>query len=73
MADLGRILLVTGVLITVLGALVWGLGRMGFRGLPGDIRYETENVRIYIPVVSMIVLSVLLSAVLWIIQRMGGR
>lgn len=73
MADLGRILLVTGILITVLGALVWGLGRMGFRGLPGDIRYETENVRIYIPVVSMIVLSVLLSAVLWIIQRMGGR
>lgn len=73
MADLGRILLVTGLLIAVVGALIWGLGRMGFRGLPGDIRYETENVTLHVPVVSMIVLSVVLSALLWIIQRIGGR
>ena len=73
MADLGRILLLTGLLLAAVGALIWGLGRMGFRGLPGDIRYETENVTIYVPIVSMIVLSVILSALLWILQRLGGR
>ncbi len=46
---------------------------MGFRGLPGDIRYETDNVRIYFPVVTMLALSLVLSLVLWIIQRLGGR
>lgn len=73
MADLGRILVITGGLIAVAGALIWGLGRLGFRGLPGDIRYETENVTIYFPLASMIVLSVVLSALLWLIQRIGGR
>ena len=73
MSDLGRILMITGVLLLGLGVLVWGLGRVGFRGLPGDIRYESENVRIYFPVVTMLALSVLLSLVLWIIQRIGGR
>lgn len=73
MADLGRILIVTGVLIAGVGAMIWGLGRLGFRGLPGDIRYETENVTIYVPLASMIVLSVVLSLVLWIVQRIGGR
>lgn len=73
MTELGKWLAVAGVLLLALGLLLWGLGRAGFRGLPGDIRYETENVRIYFPVVSMLVLSVLLSAVLWLIQWWGGR
>jgi uncharacterized protein HemY len=45
------------------GALPW-LGR-----LPGDVRIERENVRIYVPIVSMIVLSVVLSLVLYIARR----
>lgn len=71
--DLGRMLVFAGAVLLMVGLLVWGLGRVGFRGLPGDIRYESENVRIYFPVVTMLVLSVVLSLVLWIIQRLGGR
>ncbi|MDX1566502.1 MAG: DUF2905 family protein [Longimicrobiales bacterium] len=73
MTDVGRILVFAGLVLLAVGLLVWGLGRVGFRGLPGDIRYESENVRIYFPVVTMLVLSVLLSVVVWIIQRLGGR
>lgn len=73
MTDLGKLLMAGGLLLLVAGLLLWGLGRAGFRGLPGDIRWETENVRIYVPVVTMLVLSVVLSLVLWLIQRMGGR
>ena len=68
MSDLGKLLMVAGVVLIVAGLALWGLGRIGFRGLPGDIRYETENVRVYFPWVSMLVLSVVLSALLWLVQ-----
>jgi hypothetical protein len=55
------------------GAVVWGLGRAGFRGLPGDVRYESGNVRFYFPVVSCIVLSVILTALMWLWQWLGRR
>jgi len=73
MTDLGKLLVGAGLLLTVAGLLLWGLGRTGFRGLPGDLRWETENVRVYVPVVSMIALSILLSALLWVVQWLGRR
>lgn len=68
MTELGKWLAGAGIVLAAVGALLWVLGRTGFRGLPGDIRYETENVRVYFPVVTMLVLSVLLSALLWLAQ-----
>lgn len=73
MADTGRFLIVIGLALAVVGAALWGLARIGFRGLPGDIRYESEHVRIYFPIVTCLLLSVLLSAVLWFLQRLGRR
>jgi hypothetical protein len=73
MADTGRFLMVIGLVLVLLGAAVWGLDRLGFRGLPGDIRYESENVRIYFPVVTCLLLSVLLSAGLWLWQWLSRR
>lgn len=73
MTDLGRILVLAGLFMVVAGLLLWGLGRVGFRRLPGDIRYQTENVRIYFPIVSMIVLSVVLTALLWVVSWLSGR
>lgn len=73
MSDLGKLLAGTGLLLTAAGLALWALGRSGFRGLPGDLRWETENVRVYLPVASMIVLSVILSAILWVAQWLGRR
>lgn len=73
MTDLGRLLVVTGLVLLVAGLALWGLGRTGFRGLPGDIRWETENVRVHIPVVSMVVLSLVLSGLLWLVRWLGRR
>ena len=65
---IGAIIIVGG-LLRMSGGLSW-LGR-----LPGDIRIERENVKVYIPIVSMLLVSLLLSAVIWVIRRldMGGR
>ena len=73
MTDLGRVLMMLGLLVVVIGAIVWGLGRTGFRGLPGDVAYEGQNVRFYFPVVSCIVLSILLAAGMWVWRWLSGR
>lgn len=57
-------LIVVGGLLLLSGSLSW-LGR-----LPGDIRFEGENVKVYIPIVSMLLVSLFLSGVIWIIRRL---
>ena len=60
---IGAIIVVGGLLI-LSGGLSW-LGR-----LPGDIRIERESFKVYIPIVSMLLVSLLLSGVIWIIHRL---
>jgi hypothetical protein len=59
-------LVIAGLALVLTGVAVWGLGRSGFRGLPGDIYYESDHVRVYSPIVTCLVLSVLLSGLLWL-------
>ena len=73
MTDVGRFLILIGVAVAVIGAGVWGLGRLGFKGLPGDISYQSDRVRVYFPIVSCIVLSVMLTLGMWIWQWLSRR
>ena len=73
MANAGKLMVVAGLILAVAGAAAWALGRAGFRGLPGDIRYEGGSVRFYFPVVTCIVLSVILTALIWVWQWLGRR
>lgn len=67
----GKIIMVVGACMLLCGLAVWLMGdKLRFLGrLPGDIRYENGNTRIYIPITTMILLSALLSFTLWLIQR----
>lgn len=69
----GKLLVVMGLTITAIGIVLWLLGRSGFRGLPGDIVYESDHVRVYFPIVTMLMLSALLTAVFWIWRWLSGR
>jgi peptidoglycan biosynthesis protein MviN/MurJ (putative lipid II flippase) len=73
MTHVGKLMMLAGALLLAIGALAWIAGRAGFRGLPGDIQYQSRNVRIYFPVVTCIVLSLLLTALLWIWQWWSRR
>ena len=73
MTNAGKMLVVIGLLVAVAGVVVWGLGRAGFRGLPGDVRYEGSSVRVYFPIVTCIVLSIILTALMWLWQWLGRR
>jgi len=64
-----RALIIIGLAIAAIG-LAWPwLSRLGLGRLPGDIRVETENGVFYFPLVTCIVISVVLSLVLWLIRR----
>ena len=73
MQDAGKWIVVMGLVLVVVGGIVWGLGRAGYRGLPGDIAYEGERVRIYVPIATSILLSILLTGIIWLVQWLSRR
>ncbi|HLN55798.1 MAG TPA: DUF2905 domain-containing protein [Bacteroidales bacterium] len=72
MNQLGKILIIAGIILVVTGIIIYFAGdRLNWIGrLPGDIRIEKENTRIYFPITTMILLSVLLSLIMWIIRKL---
>lgn len=66
----GLLLVIVGLGIALIGLLVWSGGLSWFGRLPGDIRIERETVRIYIPIVSMLLVSVVLSLIMYLINRL---
>ena len=61
--------MIVGVGVVLIGLLVWSGALSWFGRLPGDIRYERETVRIYVPIVSMILVSAVVSLVLYLVRR----
>jgi len=70
MGEVGKFLVIIGVVIALIGLIFWGgfaprwLGR-----LPGDIRIERGNSAFYFPIVTCIILSILLSLLLSMFRR----
>ena len=69
----GKGIIIAGVVIAIVGIVVWLFGdKLRFLGrLPGDIRIERENVKIYIPITTMILVSIVISLILWLIRKAG--
>ncbi|HEY4670292.1 MAG TPA: DUF2905 domain-containing protein [Tepidiformaceae bacterium] len=65
----GVVVVVIGVAVILVGLLVMTGALNWFGRLPGDIRYESGNTRIYIPITTMLLVSVGLSVVLYIARR----
>ena len=62
--------LIAIVAIILLAGLLWPwLSKLGLGRLPGDIRVEGENSFFYFPIVTCIVISIVLSIVLWFIRK----
>jgi len=69
MAEMGRLLVILGIALVVIGGIVMLLGRTGLPlgRLQGDILYRGKNTTIYFPLATSIVLSVVLSAILFLL------
>ena len=73
MDRVGKAVIALGVLVVIAGVIIWLFGdKLRFLGrLPGDIRIERENFKLYIPITTMVLASLLLTLVMWLIQRFG--
>lgn len=69
--QLGRFLLITGLVVAAVGAVLLLAGRIGLGRLPGDIVWEGENWRVYVPLGWMVLLSVVLTLLLNLLSRGG--
>lgn len=68
--NLGKLLFVSGLGMAGLGLLVLLGGRLGLGRLPGDIVVRGENATFYFPVVTSIVLSIVMTLILWLVQSL---
>ena len=70
---MGKMLIVAGVILVVVGGLMVLSGRanLPFGRMPGDVVYRGKNTTVYFPIVTSIVLSILLSLILWLVGRFG--
>jgi len=65
----GPLLVTLGAGLVIVGILVWTGALAWFGRLPGDIRIERETVRVYIPLMSLIVVSAVLNLIFYLARR----
>jgi hypothetical protein len=72
MVEMGRLLIFVGITLAVVGGLVMLLGRTGLPlgRLPGDVVYRGKHTTFYFPLASSILISVVLSIVVFVIGRL---
>lgn len=64
-----KLLIVLGVILIAVG-LAWLIGeKLGLGRLPGDILIERGNFKVYIPIMTSIIVSIVLTAILWLFNR----
>ena len=67
--SLGLFIIAGGVCLILIGFLTYSGGFNWFGKLPGDIHYESERTQVYIPIVSMLLVSLALSLIFYLIRR----
>ncbi len=74
MAGLGKMLILFGLILVGAGAFLVLYGKIPFLGkLPGDVHIRKEHVEVFIPVTTSILLSVVISALLWLVSYLYKR
>lgn len=69
MSTLSKILIFLGIILIICGLFLPWLQKLGLGHLPGDIVVKKKNFSFYFPIVTCIVISILVSALLWLFRR----
>jgi len=67
--SIGRVLVIFGLVLVAVGLLWQLIGKIGLGRLPGDIAIERENFGVYIPLTTSLLISMVLSLLLWLLNR----
>jgi len=70
MHDVGKFLVIAGLLLAAVGALLWsGFGKGWHGRLPGDINYTKGDFSFHFPIVTCLILSAMLTLLLWLFRK----
>ncbi|MBN2611703.1 MAG: DUF2905 domain-containing protein [Bacteroidales bacterium] len=71
-SSIGKYIVIAGIMIVITGIVIWLFGdKLSWLGhLPGDIRIENENSKVYIPLTTMILVSVVLTILFNLLKRL---
>jgi len=70
MQDIGKFLVIAGLILAAVGALLWsGFGKGWLGRLPGDINYSKDNFSFHFPIVTCLLVSAVLTLILWLFRR----
>ncbi len=70
MQEIGKALFVIGLVLAAAGFVLWKLGgKLPLGKLPGDIAIQKQNYSFYFPITTCIVISILLTLVMWLLRR----
>jgi len=64
-----KTLIIIGVILIFIGVLWPWLGKVPIGRLPGDIIINKPNVKIFFPITTMIIISIIITIILWIIKK----
>jgi hypothetical protein len=70
MNDVGKFLVIAGVVMALIGTLLWsGFGKSWLGRLPGDIQYSKGDFHFYFPIVTCLIISAILTLILWLFRK----
>jgi uncharacterized membrane protein len=71
-SSFGKNLIIAGIMVVILGIVIYFFGsKMGWIGhLPGDIRVEKENFRLFVPFTTMILVSLVLTLLFYLLKKL---
>ncbi len=74
MQNTGKLIVIIGVMLVIVGLILWFFSsKFGWFGnLPGDIKVKKENFSFYFPITTMILISIIVSIIIWVIKKIGS-
>ena len=71
MPEMGKLLVVVGVAIVVIGVMMWtGVGRGWLGRLPGDVHYSGGNFSFHFPIVTCLLFGIVLTVIMWLLRKL---
>lgn len=67
----GKWLVMAGILLSIAGAVLMLLGKLGIFRLPGDFQFGGKGWKVYIPLTSCIIISIVLTVIFWVMSRLN--
>ncbi|HVL03902.1 MAG TPA: DUF2905 domain-containing protein [Acidimicrobiales bacterium] len=69
LSDIGRLLVGGGLALVVVGVVMLTAGRLGLGRLPGDLSFGTDNLRVYVPIATCLLVSLIATVILNLLLR----